>query len=633
MPIRAENVYEQYLSSTGVVLAGGKVKFTENNDINTTINIWSDYALTTPATNPYVLDNSGRIVGDVFIDDTVVGLYQQNVYDSNDVFQYSISNLGSPIAGSASSSTENSINRFPAGGFEKPNLADPNISGIASAQGVLTNVEFNGTNASTALTATQVSTVSRAGWDSNVGRALLITYTNTWDVEIQVPAAQSTDLLDLLSYSFFVECSANRTLTIAVEACNAKDIFTATTPFDSDTYDLTAATPIQVGKAVDMSVISQATKNLIKNGILLRLSLNSSAASGETLYLSEAMVAKTSTTPAYYATPPVQYPWLFLDDDIITTAMIQDNAITTAKVADSQITAAKLNLNSTNYNIESAKYLSGAFLDASSECGASANAPTGILFNDDGLSLYLWSRGGETIWQYTLTTAYDVTTATYATKSFDTSTQTVTTLEGVCFGKSGEKMYVSDGSDNIYEYDLSPAYDVSSASYTTNTYNPTLTNVTLLQMNDTGSKLFFAQYAAGNSTVAIRQLDLSTPYDLSTASDSASAYTTSVGYGAGVNQPICFQFEADGETCWVGNRDSGGTYFRQSLMRLSLTTGFNITTATEVGLDSAIEYQDTLAVPYMTVSEGGRYLYKIYHNALKSISYVKQYDAKNIELE
>jgi sugar lactone lactonase YvrE len=56
----------------------------------------------------------------------------------------------------------------------------------------------------------------------------------------------------------------------------------------------------------------------------------------------------------------------------------------------------------------------------------------------------------DTAYKYTLSTAWDISTASYDSESYFVNKQT----SGVAFGKDGTKMYVTDmDADSIWEYD------------------------------------------------------------------------------------------------------------------------------------------------------------------------------------
>lgn len=95
--------------------------------------------------------------------------------------------------------------------------------------------------------------------------------------------------------------------------------------------------------------------------------------------------------------------------------------------------------------------------------------PRGIALSHDGTKLYTCGMGGDTtvagtIYEYTLSTAYDLSTASLSTSI--SSQDNVP--EDITFNKDGTKMFeIGSNSANFYEYDLSTAWDISSATFST----------------------------------------------------------------------------------------------------------------------------------------------------------------------
>lgn len=118
---------------------------------------------------------------------------------------------------------------------------------------------------------------------------------------------------------------------------------------------------------------------------------------------------------------------------------------------------------STPFDITTASYDSVFFSVASQD-----NDPQGTLFKPDGTKMYVMSKSNSyTLFQYTLSTAWDISTASYDSVSFNFVTQNNTPRQ-VYINYAGDKMYMigSQTSVNyVYEYDLSTPYDISTASY------------------------------------------------------------------------------------------------------------------------------------------------------------------------
>ena len=100
-----------------------------------------------------------------------------------------------------------------------------------------------------------------------------------------------------------------------------------------------------------------------------------------------------------------------------------------------------------------------------------ANNYYGLTFNNDGTKMYTLRSGGETdaVIEHTLTTAYDISTATVNnTKIVHRSGgKTSYTPTQVVFNNDGTKMFVvmHAGVKDIDTYSLSTAFDVSTATF------------------------------------------------------------------------------------------------------------------------------------------------------------------------
>lgn len=154
---------------------------------------------------------------------------------------------------------------------------------------------------------------------------------------------------------------------------------------------------------------------------------------------------------------------------------------------------------------------------------AQANEIYGIFVKPDGSTLYAYSFGSgtNTIYQYTLPTAWSLSGASYASKSFSPSSQT---SAGAAFSlkQDGTKLYVA-GSTNetVYQYSLSTAWDISTASYDSVSFSTGATARSVVDMffKEDGTSF----YLADKTQYEVVQFDLSTAWDLSTASDPAKA--------------------------------------------------------------------------------------------------------------
>ena len=161
--------------------------------------------------------------------------------------------------------------------------------------------------------------------------------------------------------------------------------------------------------------------------------------------------------------------------------------------------------------------------------------PQAMAISSDGSKFYV---GGQTdaIYQYNLSTPYDVSTGSYASKSFSTASQISGVPWGVDINDDGDKMYVIGNGGNVFQYTLSTPFDASTASYASKTLDTTseTTDTTSLALSSNGISL----YVLSNGDDKIYKYTLSTAFDLATASYSGINFTTTsqenVPYGVAV---------------------------------------------------------------------------------------------------
>ena len=152
-------------------------------------------------------------------------------------------------------------------------------------------------------------------------------------------------------------------------------------------------------------------------------------------------------------------------------------------------------------------------------------SPQGVFFKPDGTKMYVIGQTGDDINEYDLSTAWDISTASYL-QLFSVAAQE-TIPRSLFFKPDGTKMYVSGASgDDVNEYNLSTPWDVSTASYLQN-FSVAIEepNPNGLFFKDDGTKMYIGGPAEVN------EYDLSTAWDISTASHlqvfSVSAQDTS----------------------------------------------------------------------------------------------------------
>jgi len=167
---------------------------------------------------------------------------------------------------------------------------------------------------------------------------------------------------------------------------------------------------------------------------------------------------------------------------------------------------------STPFNVTTAT-LSVTF-DVSNE----SIGPNSMAWNNDGSKLYIAGRSYASVHEYDCETTFDLTTAELSV-TLDVSSE-ISNLAGIAWNSDGSKLYMTgDYSLNAYEYDLSTAFDISTASLSetldidSGNFNPVG-----VAWNNDGSKL----YVPSSAGDYIDEYVLSTPFDLTTATFQSS---------------------------------------------------------------------------------------------------------------
>ena len=104
--------------------------------------------------------------------------------------------------------------------------------------------------------------------------------------------------------------------------------------------------------------------------------------------------------------------------------------------------------------------------------------------------MFITGNVGDTLEEYTLTTGYDVSTASH-TDSMDISSYD-NDPRGIAFNSDGTRMFFhGQQNDQIHEFTLGTAYDISTSTYIgANSLGSFDTGAEAIVFNKDGSKLF-----------------------------------------------------------------------------------------------------------------------------------------------
>ena len=171
--------------------------------------------------------------------------------------------------------------------------------------------------------------------------------------------------------------------------------------------------------------------------------------------------------------------------------------------------------------------------------GSADTSTRGIEFNGDGTKMYLVGFGDDNIQQFTLSTAYAVGTASYVA-AYSLGGDGIYYPYSMRWNNDGSKFFVVDYSaDTVIEYSVSNAYDVTTGTVTEGTnfsVSSYESNPLDVAFNTDGTKM----YVIGNGGDEINEWTLSTGFDLSSTVTHVSA--TSLG----MTDPSHFDISSDG---------------------------------------------------------------------------------------
>lgn len=160
-----------------------------------------------------------------------------------------------------------------------------------------------------------------------------------------------------------------------------------------------------------------------------------------------------------------------------------------------------------------------SYNNVSLSIGSQESTPRGIFTSQDGTKIYIVGSSSDAVQEYSLSTAFDLSTASHST-SFSVSGQTNNPY-GIYISADGEKMYISEYNSSVHQYTLSTAWDLSTASYDNKNLNVGVISLMGVFLNPEGTKL----YVMSQSTDVIYQYTLSTAFDVSTGVADSSTFS------------------------------------------------------------------------------------------------------------
>lgn len=188
--------------------------------------------------------------------------------------------------------------------------------------------------------------------------------------------------------------------------------------------------------------------------------------------------------------------------------------------------------------------------------------PSGVSFNDNGTTMIVYGADKSSLYSFTVSTPFDVTTA-----AIDHSVSAISSGRGLWIDPSGTRLYIPRtefGTGSVSQYVLSNPWDIASASFIRTQSAPT--GLSGVHFNLDGTKMFLSTCYIN---YRVYEYSLSIPWDISTLTQitylDVSSYVTA--YLGGLD------FSDNGKVLWVLQ------YQHVKILRYDLSTGWDLSTA------------------------------------------------------
>ena len=181
-------------------------------------------------------------------------------------------------------------------------------------------------------------------------------------------------------------------------------------------------------------------------------------------------------------------------------------------------------------------------------------SPRAVTFSNTGSSMYVLGGATNNVYQYTLSTPWNVATATFTTRANIAPQDTTAT--GFTFNYIGTRAYLAGATgDNIYSYTLTEAWNVATMAYASNLYiGAREGTVSGLYISNTESSVYFI----GTTQDRVQQYNLSATAAPNVLIDSDYG---GIGYYLGYNNPAKsgYKYDTTNKT-WSDGLPSGNLY-------------------------------------------------------------------------
>lgn len=252
--------------------------------------------------------------------------------------------------------------------------------------------------------------------------------------------------------------------------------------------------------------------------------------------------------------------------------------------------------------------ISGATFDTGQQILSFAGLdPTALFFKPDGTEVYAANKTGANtnIYQYTLSTAWDLTTASAAV-TLTTTRNTVT--RGITFNSDGTKMFLFDSADKFIErWTLSTGWDITSATFDTGQTSSAVTGSTSAVLAPDLVSVFELDGVTLRKHTFASAGDMTSTLTLDVQTLDLTAYGTST-----LSNAVC---TPDGLTMLLTNR--GTTHY----IVLQFGTAYDLSTATVSSVKASFAEETNPTTGVIVPEEGYLFAAGVSFDDLNRYSY------------
>ena len=405
--------------------------------------------------------------------------------------------------------------------------------------------------------------------DAGVSDTNVLRYTiedgDDWEIGTGVYTASGTTLVRTVTESSnsntAITCSAEAVIfvTLAAEdfSGNAAPIWTTTPPSTLDLARDGSTAVTLAGVAIDEFPVRYSWDGY----------------SGTSLYDADSLPPQLSSAPTFSGgTASLVGSSTESNAGTFNFRMRASDGVKTATA----ITIVKLGF---GYDIAGASYDgdSSAF-DYSATC----DRVEAVHFSPDGTKLFLLNYQDDTIYQFTLSTGYDLTTASYDSVSFSVNSKEAYPL-ALTFNPAGTRMFVTGfGSNSVHQWNLTTGFSIASTNVTfSKSYSAGTVAPSGLAFNSDGSKLFIVDQGNGADHIEVHSLP--TNYDLGSASQDSTIFSV-------YNQdqtPEAIEFSPNGEKLIMLGSATDKVYL------YTLTSAYDLSTISYSGISFSVASEET----------------------------------------